>query len=105
VSTPAYNTAVVGYGSWVAPLCPAADKHLMVAQVLHPKYASVPKGRRFYSFGFALLHANALLYAADCTVAVLQHTVRMSKDKKTSRWVRAQVWLFVCAIIISLHRS
>jgi hypothetical protein len=54
-------------------------------QVLHPKYGSAPRSRRLFSFGFALLHANALLYAADCTVAVALHVVRVSKEQRPSR--------------------
>jgi len=61
------------------------DGVLWVHHVLHPKYMLASKSQRLFSFGFAMLHANALLYAADCTVAVVQHTVRVTKERDRSR--------------------
>ncbi|KAF5827900.1 hypothetical protein DUNSADRAFT_18548 [Dunaliella salina] len=65
------------------------DGVLWVHHVLHPKYMFASKSQRLFSFGFAMLHANALLYAADCTVAVVQHTVWVTKEQHRSRRKKA----------------
>uniref|UniRef100_A0A7S0RQA9 Uncharacterized protein n=1 Tax=Chlamydomonas leiostraca TaxID=1034604 RepID=A0A7S0RQA9_9CHLO len=45
------------------------DAVAWIAHVLAPMHRSLPTAARATKYGFAMLHGNALFYAADCTVA------------------------------------
>ncbi|KAL6764832.1 hypothetical protein V8C86DRAFT_2471038 [Haematococcus lacustris] len=58
------------------------DGVLWIGHVLAPMHTSSSTRRRLFSFTFALLHSNALLYAADFTVSVAQHVYVVVRHRK-----------------------
>lgn len=72
------------------------DAVLWVAHVLHPMHLAAPTSKRIFKFGFAMLHGNALHYAAECTVATtlhVRHELQASKgqpgNKRAAKVARA----------------
>ncbi len=63
-----------------------------VIHVLTPRHkeAGSTAGTKLFSYTFALLHANALFYAAECTVAVGLHTWTVVRDKHRRPAFKAQ---------------
>ncbi|KAG2452270.1 hypothetical protein HYH02_003294 [Chlamydomonas schloesseri] len=70
--------ARLGYARAAALL---RDSRAWIRDVLAPQLAAqkAALGTRFVKFQFATLHAIGLFWAADCTVAVTQHVVRVAR--------------------------
>lgn len=45
------------------------DAVAWISHVLYPMHKNLPASKRAVKYGFAMLHGNALFYAADCTVS------------------------------------
>ncbi|GFR52701.1 hypothetical protein Agub_g15328 [Astrephomene gubernaculifera] len=63
-----------------------------IRDVLAAKHRTSSLSRRFTAYQFATLHSSVLFYAADCTVAVLQHTHRTWKRKDKTKWQKLTYW-------------
>jgi hypothetical protein len=61
-----------------------------VSKVLVLKHTTSSTSARFYSYTFALLHAHALLYAADLTVYAAIHAYSVIAKGQGTAWQQAR---------------
>lgn len=58
------------------------DSKVWIKNVLSVRHRKDPLTTKLYKYQFAILHSNALFYAADCTVAIGYHTYATCKLPK-----------------------
>lgn len=68
------------------------DGKAWIRDILSVRHAGAPVAVRFTKYQFATLHAVALFYAADCTVAVGYHTLRTLRRKGRGPQDKALYW-------------